>query len=187
MPSSPLCCKCVSGHLYSTWPVGMSLSTCCISFSLPRTSYLHYRAWRAHSRNIFLLSSTVAWGQGLQGGMSFRSVTSISKSPMLLKLQTMVLSHLKMIIHTFSEGVVLVRALPRTSWNSVLKGNLNVGEDSVRITVILILASLWPIYSAMVLMYLNICCNWWHFICDRFISIAKPKLSLAGLFYSSTR
>ena len=25
MPSSPLCCKCVSGHLYSTWPVGMSL------------------------------------------------------------------------------------------------------------------------------------------------------------------
>ena len=54
----------------------------------------------------------------------------------------MVLSHLQMIIHTFSEGVVLVRALPRTSWNSVLKGNLNVGEDSVRITVILILASL---------------------------------------------
>ena len=51
----------------------------------------------------------------------------------------MVLSHLQMIIHTFSEGVVLVRALPRTSWNSVL--NLNIGEDSVRITVILILAS----------------------------------------------
>ena len=60
---------------------------------------------------------------------------------MLLKLQTMVLSHLEMIIHTFSEGVVLVRSLPRTSWYSVLKGNLNIGEDSVRITVILILAN----------------------------------------------